>query len=152
MFWLFLFAFVASLTKPVHAGFGYEINNTIFPVCANVTYRSGNPDIPATLYDCVANIADANQPPSYVSGGGPISVQVSYAINNMISLNELESSVTLDFYWRLYWIDQRLNIPSLWDAVNNSDVSALIQDGAEIKDLIRNDDNPLNIWYVVTPC
>ena len=108
-----------------------------------------NPDIVESLYDCVDHITDALQPPSYLNNAGVLTVYVAYAINNLMSVSELDSTVTLDFYWRLYWMDERLNIPSLWEAVNKTSAgSGLIQVGAEVKELIRNDDRPLNIWQV----
>ena len=52
----------------------------------------------------------------------------------------------LDFFFRLYWIDERLNIPSLWEALADTNVDWLAGDGTELKAMIRDDNNPLNIW------
>ena len=40
-----------------------DIDNNIYNICANVTYKSGNPDVRSALYDCVENMADAQSPP-----------------------------------------------------------------------------------------
>ena len=106
----------------------------------------GNPDIKRTMYDCVDNTLDMFQPPSFTNGADPVDVYVAFAINNLISISELESTVTLDFYWRLYWQDPRLNVPSMWEAINQTSARPLINDGAELREMVRNDDNPLNIW------
>jgi hypothetical protein len=43
-----------------------DIDSSIFPVCANVSWTAGNADVRRTLYDCVDNIADAYSPPRFV--------------------------------------------------------------------------------------
>ena len=48
--------------------FSTGIDSTTFPVCANVTLTAGNPrtpDIKKTIYDCINNTGDAQQPPRY---------------------------------------------------------------------------------------
>lgn len=63
-----------------------------------------------------------------------------------MSINELAGTVQLDFYFRLYWIDERLNIPSLWNAISTTSAKYLLADGAEIKGYIRDPGRPLLLW------
>lgn len=48
-----------NTSNPLH------IDSSIYHVCANVTYKAGNPDIRTALYDCVDNMADAQSIPRY---------------------------------------------------------------------------------------
>jgi len=62
-----------------------------------------------------------------------------------MTLNELDGTVTLDFFFKRFWMDPRLNIPTLWAALNASN-PAVMGEGAELVDMVRNEDNPLNLW------
>lgn len=121
------------------------INSNIYPVCANVTWKAKNPDIRSTLYDCVENIADAYNIPGYLNGSKPTPVRVAYAFNNLISISEIESTVTIDFFFRNFWMDQRLNMPELWSALSKTKPTLLI-DGIELTTFIRDPTDPLRIW------
>ena len=63
-----------------------------------------------------------------------------------MGVSELEGSVTLDFLFRLYWLDERLSIPSLWNALSKTTAIDLLADGADISGLIRDCSNQLNVW------
>ena len=57
-------------------------------------------------------------PPSYHGTINTTVVESDMIINNLQSIDELEGSATLDFYFRLFWIDHRLNVPEMWAALN----------------------------------
>jgi len=63
-----------------------------------------------------------------------------------MSINELDGTVTMDFYFRLYWQDQRWNFPSLWEAIEDTTAAYMIADGAEISGYVRNENNALELW------
>lgn len=71
---------------------GYKIDSSIYPICSDPIYLNNNknPDIFRTLYNCVNNITNALDPPSYLCGAGPVDTFQSFQFNNMISLSELE--------------------------------------------------------------
>jgi hypothetical protein len=121
------------------------INASIYPVCAETVYKQGNPDMQTTLYNCMNNISYVLQPPSYCAGAEPVSVYVAYKLNNLMEVSELEGTITMDFFFKLFWMDSRLNIPSLWPALNESNPH-IMKDGAELVLMVRNEDNPLNLW------
>ena len=60
--------------------------------------------------------------------------------NNLIGISEVDSSVGMDFFYRLYWVDQRFNFATLWADLADSKPS-LLKDGVEIQmciGLMRN--------------
>ena len=122
-----------------------EIDAAVYPVCANVTWKANNPDIRSTMYDCIDNIADAYLPPSYLNNTNLTEIQIAFALNNLMSVSEIESTVTMDFFFRIYWVDQRLNVPALWDALTEVKPT-ILTDGIHLEQLIRDDAQPLRIW------
>lgn len=72
-------------------------------------------------------------------------MQIAYALNNLMSVSEIDATVTMDFFFRIYWVDQRLNFPELWDELANSKPT-LLADGLELSYFLRDDDQPLRIW------
>jgi len=93
----------------------YDENATFaFPPCIDEpVYMNNdrNPDTFNTMYQCVSNITDALDPPSYYENSPPVETFNSFQFNSMMALSELEGTVTVDFFWRIYWIDARLNMP-----------------------------------------
>ena len=75
----------------------------------------------------------------------PVEVFMSFQFNNLLSISELEGTATLDFFWRLYWIDPRLKMPSLWDALNDTK-PVLLNTGIELKNMVRSNTLQLNLW------
>jgi hypothetical protein len=73
-------------------------------------------------------------------------VLVAYSFNNLMAIDELAGTVTMDFYFRLYWQDQRWNFPSFWEAIETTTAAFMISDGAEISGYIRNENNMLEMW------
>lgn len=114
-------------------------------VCTNVTYDEfGQPDVTATLYNCAANMQDPVLPISYLSGrynDTALEVKSQFVLNNLIAVDELENTATLDFYYRNYWNDSRWNIPELWDAMD----SGTTKEGFEIFYLTQLIP-PLRVW------
>ena len=107
----------------------------------------GNPDISATLMDCILHIADPMLCPSFISNSGTKNLYVAFSFNNLMDVSELEGTVTMDFYFRLYWTDERLNFPSLWDAIQyNTSNSFLVDTGIDITELIRANEDNLRMW------
>ena len=90
-----------------------NFNFTVPPCLSQPLYKNDNvnPDIFTTMYACVDNITDAMDPPSYLKGAPPVETFSSFQVNGMMSLSELEGTATFDFFWRIYWLDQRMNMP-----------------------------------------
>jgi hypothetical protein len=72
-------------------------------------------------------------------------VRVAYKINNLMSVAEVDMTATIDFFFRLYWVDQRFNLPQLWEALA-ADKPAIVADGIELRDMIRDLNSPLKVW------
>jgi hypothetical protein len=110
-----LFQFVYFL----HFGFCcfgvYSVSN---PSCSDTVFVNGVPSVYATLQNCLSNIADPILPPSYVEGYGSTVVVSDMLLNNLHQVSEIEGAVTLDFYFRLYWLDPRLNMTSFFKDAN----------------------------------
>ena len=104
-------ATVVLVTAPL--SLSQYINNSMYPICTQPVFMQGNsnPDIFNTLYNCIANITDALEPPSYFKNAIPVTTMQSYQFNNMIALSELEGTAALDMFWRIYWQDPRMNMP-----------------------------------------
>ncbi len=87
-----------------------------WPPCTDVILnRQGIIDIGAMLANCSANIPSPLSPPSYFITGNanarPVNVSVQLALNNLISVDDLTSSITMDFYFRQTWNDPRVLFP-----------------------------------------
>ena len=64
-----------------------------------------------------------------------------------MDVSELEGTVTMDFYFRLYWTDERLNFPSYWESVYyNTSNPWMVTEGVDITRLVRWEGNPLLMW------
>lgn len=63
----------------------------------------------------------------YIGGDGPlfpgystgeqVQVQVDVSLDNLIEIDEVTNTVTLDFFLNLQWTDYRIYMPALFDAV-----------------------------------
>ena len=62
-----------------------------------------------------------------------------------MKVDELLGVVTLDFFYEIFWLDPRINIPTLWDAINASNPD-IITYGFEVKQMIDNVAFPLDFW------
>ena len=70
---------------------------------------------------------------------------MSFQFNNLLSISELEGTATIDFFWRIYWVDLRLKMPSLWEALNETK-PILLNTGIELKNMVRSNTLQLNLW------
>jgi hypothetical protein len=93
----------------------------VYPVCTKPKYNShGRIDVQSMIYNCSDNIQGAMFPPSYFSGI-PTHVNVSLAFNTLIDINDVDATITLDFWMRVYWHDGRWKFPpELWDGLSES--------------------------------
>jgi hypothetical protein len=103
-------------------------------------------DIGKMLYQCSDNIPSVLFPPSYFSSVNQsafksVNISVQIAVNSLLSVDDLKGTVTLDFYWRILWVDPRLQI-DIWSYIHPT----LTNEGIEISNFIRNEGDPLNIW------
>lgn len=105
----------------------YCNNNTIY-------YDfQGNVLIQQTLADCIATF-DALTYPGLQYGQTEF-INITYFINNLISIEEVSNSVTLDFLVSTLWVDPRLRMPNMWaKLVNQGD--EYTQKGIDITDLL----------------
>mmetsp|Transcript_24513 Transcript_24513/g.22271 ORF Transcript_24513/g.22271 Transcript_24513/m.22271 type:complete len:546 (+) Transcript_24513:42-1679(+) len=71
-----------------------------------------------TLITCLQNINDPLIFPGFFTNK-LLTVYSQVSLNNLIQVDELDSSVRLDFYFRLYWTDPRLNMSALWNVMPN---------------------------------
>ncbi len=70
---------------------------------ANKLNSSSKVDISGTMFACQAAMVDPLLPISYDTSSGNITVKVQFALNNLISIDEIGGTATLDFFFRLYW-------------------------------------------------
>jgi len=85
------------------------------PICAEapVLDAQGRVSIWSTIESCLEKISDPTLPPCFATGSAATVIgQIS--LNNLIDINPIANTVTLDMYVRLYWNDPRINMPSLF--------------------------------------
>ena len=118
-----------------------------YPVCSSA-FTSGEIgllSVSESLYNCTSSIPGNQIPPSYFNPTGifaPTNITVGLVLNNLILVDDLTTSFSMDFYLRLSWVDPRLNMPYLFDQLN----PAATLEGLDITGYVRNEGNPLNIW------
>ena len=122
-------------------------HNATYPVCAEPSFtKSGDLDIVKILYECQDNIPGSNSPPSffpsYNGSYDPVEVYTGLMINNFIGVDDLKATISMDFYWRLKWVDPRLNMPDIWQYMNPE----MELEGLEITNYIRDIRTPLLYW------
>ncbi len=136
--------FIFALVGWSHA---FPATNQGWPPCAYPTFTTaGVLDTRAMIYNCINNISSSQVPPSYYdidgSGYNPVNVSVQFAVNNLIQVDDLQSSITMDFYFRCTWVDPRIYIPEMWSYINPE---AHI-DGLVITPFVENSNEALNLW------
>jgi hypothetical protein len=126
--------------------YGKNVSFSSPPCLSEPLYKNNpeNPDIFSSMYACVDNITDALDPPSYLKNAPPVETFSSFQVNGMMSLSELEGTATFDFFWRIYWLDQRMNMPAFWTAINETRPE-LTTAGIDITGMVYNQE-PLNVW------
>lgn len=93
----------------------------------------------------------------------PTNVSVQMALDNLLNIDDIGSSFTMDFYLRMYWVDPRIYLPAIFNETNpecTKEGQALIDitihlialtrtqifTGIDILGYIRNQGTPLNFW------
>jgi hypothetical protein len=87
----------------------YKINKV-----SSCKFHAGEPFLQLTTVNCLMNISDSKMPASYTKKAPAVEVEANLVFNNVIEINELAGTATLDFKFRLYWTDERIYIPELW--------------------------------------
>ena len=96
------------------------------PNCINsesdLGYINGQLSFDETFKNCLRNVADAKYLPTFINGtiAGTMNVGTNIVLNNLHEVDALVSKVSIDFYLRLYWRDNRFNMPLYWDRVQPS--------------------------------
>jgi hypothetical protein len=113
-------------------------------VCTAAYGPNGEVDFTTTLYNCSYNMIDPEIIYSYkASVTEPIKVYTQLALNNMIDVDELDSTISLDFYFRLSWIDPRWDIPEMWVDQKKE----IAHEGFAIEQLVlATDETYLHMW------
>jgi hypothetical protein len=92
-----------------------------------------DPDL--TALACSLSMPGTTQPithfKKYVDMGIKLVVESNFIFNNLISVDELDQAITMDFFFRLWWQDIRWNITDFWDGVPES----VYYDGIELAPL-----------------
>lgn len=120
----------------------------IYPPCATVAFTTaGQLDTGSILYNCSAVIPGNTEPPSTfpnsTGGYSPTMVSVQLSLNNLISVDDIASRLTIDFFYRLKWVDPRWNLPTeMWDYINPH---VLNSDGLSIYGYVYAQ-NELEVW------
>lgn len=57
-------------------------------------------------------------PASYKKKESAVNVEANLVFNNIIEIDELAGTATLDFKFRLYWNDERIYMPDLWPMID----------------------------------
>lgn len=75
-----------------------------------------------TIDNCIANIPDPYSIPTFYNGSyqGSMKVFSNIQINNLHDVDAITGTITIDFYLRLFWKDNRFNMPLFWDQLDNS--------------------------------
>eukprot|EP01031_Cornospumella_fuschlensis_P026829 gene26829-32416_t len=89
---------------------------------------------------CSTTIPSSQLPPSFyffnnvTKEYNPTLVEVQLVLNSLIIVDDIQSTYTIDYFWRILWNDPRFVLPDdAWDLVNPE---AAIE-GVEISDMIR---------------
>jgi hypothetical protein len=116
-------------------------------ICPPYFDEDGDIHIAESLVHCAVSMSDAYQPithvQKYLDMGVTLDVSVRFEFNNLISVNELDNTVSLDFFFRLWWTDVRWNLTKeFWDEVPTS----VYYDGIEMYPYLFEADSPLPLW------
>jgi hypothetical protein len=117
------------------------------PDCINdeseIQYVNGEISATKTFYNCLKNIAEPLSLPSIYNGtvNGVVDVLTSIQFNNLHEIDAVAGKATLDFYLRLFWRDDRYNMPLFWNKMSKK----LKSTGIELTLIKEQDDG--QIWY-----
>lgn len=131
-------------------GFGTLLHVLIVPFassqsCSHAIYaKDGNVDFTKTLFNCSEQMTDPELIYSYkVTASGPVTVKTQISLNNLVSVSDLESTMVLDLYLVLSWVDPRWDIEEMWAGQKN----AVKYQGLAIEQLVfATDERRLRLW------
>lgn len=86
-----------------------QVNGIDIALCGPEVDSRGNLDMDKSLFMCGMNMMnDPHQPIThvkmYVDEGIELSVLAKFEFNNLVSINELENTATVDFFFRYNWL------------------------------------------------
>ena len=115
--------------------------------CLPIFDNEGDISITGSLVQCATHMSDPLQPithvQKYLDMGVTLTVESRFEFNNLVSVNELENTVTVDFFYRLWWQDIRWNLTEeFWAEVPVS----VFYDGIELHALTFDTDEVLPYW------
>ena len=119
-----------------------------YPYCSDLAFNAnGQLDVGTIFYNCSNFIAGSLEIPStYISPLGeylPITVSLQMVLNNLISVDDIQNQITMDFFFRLKWTDYRWNISTdFWNYVNPH---IAVADGISLLEYVKDQDQ-LNLW------
>jgi hypothetical protein len=122
--------------------------NRGYPECTSMAFTEGNRlDLQTMLYNCSKNIPGNLAIPSFFPYDNneyyPLNVSIGIVINNFIAVDDVTTTINMDFWYRNIWTDPRWNLPEeAWQYLNPI---ALIE-GLDITEYFNNQNNPLQIW------
>ena len=112
---------------------------------SDIVYVDGLISFSQTMKNCLDHVADPLLIPTFYNNtfNGIILVNSSLQLNNLHFIDPVAGEVTLDFYLRLYWYDNRLAMPLFWNKMSKS-VQA---NGIELTALVADpEDTGVDIW------
>ena len=124
-------------------------NNLLPPPClsdeSDIAYDKNLISFSQTMRNCLDNVADPLLIPTFYNStfNGVILINATIQLNNLHFIDPIAGEVTLDFYLRLYWYDNRLAMPVFWNKMSKS-VQA---NGIELTALVADpEDTGVDIW------
>lgn len=97
---------VSCLVGAQHHNINYCINES------TVVYDyEKEPSIIGTFVNCLRTVQDAMIAP-YYDTGVRINVSTEVFLNNLISIDEVSSTVTMDFFFNTIWVSTQYTSPS----------------------------------------
>ncbi len=123
--------------------------NQIFPRCTTMMYGlEGSIDVRGMLYNCSKHINLPLKVPSIYNNGtsgmySPTIVNVQYELLNLVAVDDLTSTASLDILFRLKWTDPRWNVP---DEMYNDLNPQSLQNGFDITRYVYDSGQILDMW------
>lgn len=81
--------------------------------------ENGQLSVADSLANCIRNVNSADIFPGYVTFQ-PLNIQANIGLVNLVAVDEIQSTYTVTFFFRLQWIDPRFSMPAFWETYNNS--------------------------------
>lgn len=122
-----------------------DLTGLAMQTSCNLVYSDNNDfDATASLVACNQAMQDPLLPIAYLENRtqSDINVTTSFVVNNLLNIDEIESTATFDLYFRNAWIDERWDIPEIFDAMDTT----ATQIGLELYPLTQRNDNNLEIF------